>query len=98
MQSAIKFGTTTQKQFNAPTRTDEWIYAVQLNDGRIAIGQSTNAGKAIAWLNGGQNKLVPKAFQVYRILGVKEVSESRNLPSVVAKFCEEYGEDSVVCL
>ena len=98
MQTAINKTESTTLNNNAQPYTDQYIYALELVDGRIAIGQAKNAAKAIASVNSGDCKLIPKALQVRHIIGVKEVNESRTLPSVVAQFCNDFGDDKVVCV
>ena len=97
MQTAIN-KTESFTLNNKAQITDQFIYALQLVDGRYAIGQAKNAAKAIASVNSGDCKLIPKALQVRRIIGVKEVNETRSLPSVVSQFCRDFGEDKVVCI
>ena len=101
MQSTATFKTesTTTQQYNAQnTRKQECIFAVLLYDGRIIIGKDSDAPRRIANLNGGMLSICPKALQVRRIIGIKEVNETRTLPSVVAQFCRDFGEERVVCL
>ena len=87
--SPVKNNTTETKQ-------DTWVYACLMMDGRIAIGSAKNASRAIAKLNSGMFPAVPKTHQMYSIIGVKEINETRNLPSVVAKFCQKYGSEKII--
>ena len=75
-----------------------YIYVCQLHDGRIVIGSATNASKRIAALNSGLNSAVPKSLQVNRIINIKPVTEERTLPKVVASFCEQFGENRIICV
>ena len=79
-------------------RQQRYIFALMLHDGKLVVGSATNAAKRIAAINGGMNSAVPKALQVNRILGVKPVTEERTLPSVVASYCERFGENRVICV
>lgn len=79
-------------------RRQRYIYVCQLHDGRIVIGSATNASKRIAALNSGLNSAVPKSLQVNRIINIKPVTEERTLPKVVASFCEEFGENRIICV
>lgn len=81
----------------APTKQKQ-IFALMLHDGRIVIGQSTNPCRRIAALNSGTNAAMPKPLMVNRILGIKEVTETRSLPSVVNQFCNDFGNDRVLCV
>lgn len=90
--SQIKTNTT-------PVATkQQHIFVLQLQDGRYAVGQSHNPYKRIASINGGMNKAIPQALQVSRIIGIKDVNETRSLPSVTAKLCRDFGDDKVLCL
>ena len=80
--------TETNKQHK-----DQFVFAVQLHDGRFVVGMGSNPTKRIAALNSGLNKLLPKSLCVNRILDIKPVTEDRTLSSVAFKFCEHYGED-----
>ena len=99
MQRTISKTEFTQDNIKAQTKyTDLFIYALELVDGRFAIGQASNAAKAIASVNSGDCKLIPKELQVRHIIGVKEVNETRSLPSVVSQFCRDFGDEKVVCV
>ena len=87
---------TSERDF---ARTKQpYIYVAQLHDGRIVIGQHTNAAKRIAALNSGHNPAVPKALQINRLIGVKPVTETRTLMTVVKQFCDNHGVDKVICV
>jgi len=77
-------------------RTERFIFALQLHDGRYVIGSGTNAAKRIAAINSGLNKFIPQSLMVNRVLDIKPETEERSLPSVVAKFCDRFGEDRVI--
>lgn len=98
MQTAIsKTEHSTLTNFDiAPV--DQYIYALLLVDGRIAIGSSHNPAKKIQRINSGYCKQIPGAMKISRIIGIKEVNEDRSLPSVVAQFCRDFGEEQVLCL
>jgi hypothetical protein len=88
----------SKKRLTPKQRQQRYIFALMLHDGRLIVGSATNAAKRIAAINGGMNSAVPKALQVNRILGVKPVTEERTLPSVVASYCERFGENRVICV
>ena len=98
MQSIIaKTGTTPQKL--APTnRKQQCIFALHMTDNRIVVGQSANASKIIQYLNAGGHRDFRNTLCVRRIIGIREVTETRTLPSVVRQFCNEFGSDRVVCI
>ena len=77
---------------------EEFIFCLQLNNGKIVVGKATNPCRRIASINSGLNPYVKGALQVNRILGIKEVTAERNLPSVVARFCDKYGSDKVIAV
>ena len=43
------------------------------------MGQANNACKRIAAINSGAHPDIPKALQVYRVVGIKEQGEDRTL-------------------
>ena len=87
-------GTKTQKTDQQHT----CIFIVQLVDGRYVIGSARNASKRICALNSGLNPSVPKSLQIYRIIGIRDITEQRTLPSVVKKFCDKYGDNRIVVI
>ncbi len=90
--------TTITSETKTETTKHRWVYVVLLMSGKLAIGSADNASRAIAKLNSGMCKAVPESNCVYQIVGVKEVNETRNLPSVVERFCSKYGDDRVIAL
>ena len=97
MHTAIKPEVFTQTVKVAPTKTQQ-IYVLELFDGRIAIGSSTHPATRIRNINAGACRAIPKSLPIRRIVGIKEVTETRTLPSVVAQFCRDFGEDKIVCV
>ena len=98
MQTAISKteSSTLSKIEIAPVQ--QYIYALLLVDGRIAIGQTHNPAKKIQRINSGYCKQIPGALKISRIIGIKEVNETRNLPSVVNQFCKDFGDERVLCI
>ena len=88
--------TTQQQQEQTKRYTADYLFVLQLHDGRYVVGQANNAGKRIAAINTGFCPSIPKALQVNRIVGIKEQTGERTLISVVQKFAETYGDDAVL--
>ncbi len=89
------YETSTQQKQNYSTKT-QYIFVLQLHDGRIVIGQAANAAKRIAAINSGIHPFVKNTLMVNRIVGVKPVTKERNLISVVNTYCDRYGSNRVV--
>lgn len=98
MHSTFTANTTRQTEVEFKDYKQEWIFVIQLIDGRWGIGQSGNPSKRIASINSGFNPMVPKPLSVHKIHGIKEQNESRTFAGVVAQFCKKYGEDKVIAL
>ena len=99
MQSLISKTESNPSTKDAPTKhKEQFIYAVELYDSRIAIGQTDNFSRDVARLNSGYYKDVPKALQVRQVIGIKDVTANRSLPSVVNQFCKQFGENRIVCV
>ena len=81
-----------------PETKHSFVFVVKLIDGRYAIGSANNVAHKIAALNSGLLPQVKKSLQVSRIIGVKDINNERNLPSVVSKFVTSKGLDRVVVL
>ena len=98
MQTAatVQSNSTIKKSNNKYTA--DYLFVVQLHDGRYVIGASNNPGKTIASLNTGYYNAVPKSLQVNRIIGIKDQTEERRLMTVVSKFCSKYGDDNVIVI
>ena len=100
----IKMHTVLQTQSNSTANLNnnkylaEFVWVVQLHDGRFVIGADNKPGKVIANLNTGFYSAVPKSLQVNRIIAIKDQNEQRRLMTVVAKFCSKYGEDNVIVI
>lgn len=95
------FATTQTAEVKTTQRKDyrcDYIFVLQLHDGRIVVGQANNAGKRICSINSGYNAAIPQPLQVNRIIGVKEQNETRTFAGVVAKLCERYGQDKVIAV
>jgi len=99
LSSAIKTEFTHTTDIAPTIQTDTpYIFAIMLFDRRIVIGMSTNAPKRVANINGGFYPHIGGSLCVRRIIGIKPVTETRTLPSVVAQFCRDFGEERVVCI
>jgi predicted GIY-YIG superfamily endonuclease len=93
---------TTKPEVNyttvpAPTR-QLYVFILELKDGRIAVGQGTNPSKRISTINSGLNASLPHSLCVNRIVGIKEVTETRNIVSVCKQLIDVYGEDIVIAV
>ena len=75
-----------------------YVFVCLLNDGRYLIGQGNNPSKRIACINSGLNDAIPEPRQVKKVIGIKEQTEQRTLPSVVNSFCKRYGLDKVIAV
>jgi len=91
--------TTTEQTISTTqaksTYIPKWIFVLQLHSGEYVVGQSSNAARRIAMINGGANQAV-KANTVNRIVGIKEQNEDRTFIGVVNSFCERKGEKNVI--
>jgi hypothetical protein len=77
---------------------DQYIFVLQLHDGRYVIGQAANPCKRIAAINSGHNRAIPKSLQVNRVIGIKPIDEHRNLPGVVNIWADKVGVERVVAV
>ena len=97
MHTAIQ---STQQQSTAvsPTKTyrPDYVFVVQLHNGKFVIGQANNPAKRIAAINSGLNPLVKGSLQINNIVGIKEQTEERSLISTVNKFVDAYGIDNCI--
>ena len=89
---------TTQKRQQQETQSDEFIFVLETYTGSFIIGQARNCAKRIAAINSGHNPLIPESNTIKRIVGTKEVTDQRNLVSVVRYFCKQKGDDAVICV
>ena len=96
MNATLLSKQSTTKQEQTKTYTADYLFVLQLHDGRFVVGQANNAGKRIAAINTGYHPDIPKSLQVNRIVGIKEQTGERTLISVVRKFAETYGDDAVI--
>ena len=94
--ATVQNQTTTKKSNNKYTA--DYLFVVQLHNGKFVIGASDNPGKTIACLNTGYYNAVPRSLQVNRIIGIKDQNEERRLMTVVSKFCSKYGDDNVIVI
>lgn len=76
----------------------DYIFVVQLHNGKFVVGQANNPTKRIASINSGYNKLVKGSLQVNRIIGIKEQNNERTFAGVVKTFCDRHGEDAVIAV
>ena len=81
-----------------PKQKQRYVFVLQLHNGKYVIGSATNAAKRVAAINSGMNPAITKTLQVNRIIGIRPCNETRSLPSVVAKYCERFGEDNVIAV
>ena len=88
----------SQQHYTNKKYIKSFIFVLQLMDGRYAVGQANNPCKRIAALNSGNHPDIPKALQVYRVVGIKEQNEDRTFCGVVKKMCDKHGTDKVLCV
>ena len=81
-----------------PKQKQRYVFVLQLHNGKYVIGSATNAAKRVAAINSGMNPAITKTLQVNRIIGIRPCNETRSLPSVVAKYCERFGENNVIAV
>lgn len=74
----------------------DYIFVIQLHNGKFVVGQANNPAKRIASINSGYSKLVKGSLQVNCIVGIKEQNEDRTFAGVVKTFCDKYGQDAVI--
>ena len=98
MQTTFETATPTTALIQKTDQQHTCIFIVQLVDGRYVIGSARNASKRICALNSGLNPSVPKSLQIYRIIGIRDITEKRTLPSVVKRFCDKYGDNRIVVI
>tara|TARA_R110002012_G_scaffold321319_1_gene548638 strand:- start:63 stop:398 length:336 start_codon:yes stop_codon:yes gene_type:complete len=86
-----KYGEHSPNYFN-----EQFISVLQMNDGKIVVVQASNQGAAISSINTGEcNDFYPNGGGIYKILGTKDVTETRTLESVSKRFAEKVGKDNV---
>ena len=93
--------TTTQveskKQIEAkPYKQPEFVFVLQLHDGTYVIGQANNCARRIAAINSGIIHGISKPLMVNRIIGIKDITDERNLMTVTKRFCDRYGDHKVI--
>ena len=98
MQTIQSATTKVNQATSAKNYKAEWVYVVQLNDGRYVVGTATNPSRRISSLNSGMNKAVPEPLSIYRIVGIQPQTEERTLISVTTKLCDRFGADRVVAV
>ena len=81
-----------------PKQKQRYVFVLQLHNGKFVIGSATNAAKRVAAINSGMNPAITKTLQVNRIIGIRPCNETRSLPSVVAKYCQRFGENNVIAV
>lgn len=88
----------SQQHYTNKSYIKSFIFVLQLIDGRYVVGQANNPCKRIAALNSGNHHDLPKALQVYRVVGIKEQGEDRTFIGVVKKMCDKHGTENVLCV
>ena len=89
---------STTQQEQTRKYTADYVFVLQLHDGRYVIGQANNAAKRIAAINTGYCPSIPQSLQINRIVGVKEQTGDRTLIGVSKQFIDKYGVDAVICV
>ena len=90
--------TNPTKTVGVKSYRPDYIFVIQLHDGRFVIGQCSNPSRRIASINSGINPAVKGTLQVNRIIGIKEQNDERTFAGVVKTFCQNYGEDKVIAV
>ena len=98
MQSTVSTINQTTQQSKQNKYVADFVFVIQLHDGRYVIGASNNPVRKIASLNTGFYKAVPKSLQVNRVVGIKDATAERTLMSVTKTFCERFGDDKVIVI
>ena len=73
-----------------------YIFVLQLHNGQLVIGQASNPCRRIAAINSGMNRAIQESLQINKIIGVKEITRTKNLMTVVKKFCDRYGSERII--
>ncbi len=73
-----------------------YVFVLKLHDGRYVIGQAKNPCRRIAAINSGLNQAIPKTLQINRVVGIKDITNARNLMTVTKRFCDLYGINKVI--
>ena len=94
---ATNVSTTYKNEAQVRTKP-QFVYVLELKDGRFAIGQAANACRRIASFNSGLTPGYPQALLVKRIVGIKERSEDRTIISTFKRFADQYGTDRVIAI
>ena len=81
-----------------PNDRPAYIYVCLLKDGRYLVGHANNPSESIAYINSGHNKALREPRQVKKVIGIKEQTDQRTLPSVVNRFSKRYGLDKVIAV
>ena len=90
--------TTPTKTVEVKKYQPDYIFVIQLHDGRFVVGQCSNPSRRIASINSGINQAVKGTLQVNRIIGIREQNEIRTFAGVVKTFCDQYGADKVIAV
>ena len=75
-----------------------YVFVLQLHNGQLVIGQASNPCRRIAAINSGMNKAIKESLQINKIIGVKEITSTRNLMTVVKKFCDRCGSERIITI
>ena len=75
-----------------------YVFVCLLKDGRYLVGHADNPSMSIAYLNSGVNRALKEPRQVKKVIGIKEQTDQRTLPSVVNRFSKRYGLDKVIAV
>ena len=92
---------TTCQPISTNIKTDKKqraVFVLQLHDGKIIIGTATNPCKRIAAINSGLTPGIPKALQVNRVIGIKDVTDYRNQVTTFKAFEAKYGVGNVIAV
>ena len=87
--------TKSKVRVKKPTK-EQSVFVLRTFNGTYIIGQATNVCKRISSINSGNSPYFPQALQVEKIVGIKPVSEDRDLLSVALHFIRQAGEENVV--
>ena len=84
---------------NAPECNDgQQIGVFRMKTGKYTVAQSLHPWRVATALNSPEFCDVTERGEIYRVIGVKPITEERTLASVTKKFTDKVGADNVISL
>ena len=80
------------------TTKHKFVYVIQLNNGKYCVGTSDKPYRCIAKINSGMHRMIPEKQTVYRVVGIKDQTEDRNLITTVKKISDKAGIENTITL